>query len=196
MTTIQHSNTRKMVLGAVLTALVVVLQLMGSFVRFGPFSISLVLIPIVIGAATCGVGVGGWLGLVFGAVVLFSGDAGPFMAVNVGGTILTVLAKGIGCGVVSALAYKAFEKYNPYLAVIVAAVVCPLVNTGIFLLGCSLFFMETITAWAAAAGYGGDVARYAVVGLVGINFVAELGFNIVLSPVIVRLLHLANSQKS
>ena len=196
MTTNQTSNTKKIVLGAVLTALVVVLQLMGSFIRFGPFSVSLVLIPIVIGAATCGVGVGGWLGLVFGAVVLMSGDAGPFMAVNVGGTVLTVLAKGIGCGIMSALAYKAFEKYNRYLAVIVAAVVCPVVNTGIFLLGCRLFFMETITAWAQAGGYGGDVARYAVFGLVGINFLAELGFNIVLSPAIVRLLNLRNTQKS
>lgn len=196
MTTIhQKSNTQKMVLGAVLTALVVVLQLMGSFIRFGPFSVSLVLIPIVIGAATCGIGVGGWLGLVFGAVVLFSGDAGPFMAVNIGGTILTVLAKGIGCGIMAALGYRAFERCNRYLAVIVAAVVCPIVNTGVFLLGCRLFFMETITAWAQAGGYGGDVARYAVFGLVSINFLAELVFNIVLSPVIVRLLNISK-QKS
>lgn len=191
----QITNTKKLVLGAVLTALVVVLQLMGSFVRFGPFSVSLVLIPIVIGAATCGVGVGGWLGFVFGAVVLLSGDAAPFMAVNVGGTILTVLAKGIGCGVAAAFFYKLFEKYSSILAVVIAAVVCPLVNTGIFLIGCRLFFMETITSWAQAAGYGADVGRYAIFGLVGINFVAELGFNIVLSPVIVRLLNLRKSEE-
>ena len=45
---------RKLVLGALMAALVVILQYMGSFVRFGPFSIFLVLIPIVIGAITCG----------------------------------------------------------------------------------------------------------------------------------------------
>ena len=41
-------------LGSALTALVVVLQMLGSTIRLGTFSVSLVLIPIVIGAATCG----------------------------------------------------------------------------------------------------------------------------------------------
>jgi thiamine transporter ThiT len=50
----QNISIKQLTLGAMLTALVVVLQLVGSFIRFGPFSISLVLIPIVIGAATCG----------------------------------------------------------------------------------------------------------------------------------------------
>ncbi len=188
-------KTRKMVLGALLTALVVVLQLMGSFIRFGPFSISLVLIPIVIGAATCGVGIGGWLGLVFGVTVLLSGDAAAFFAVNVPGTIITVLVKGILCGILSGLGYQIFKKYNRYLAVVVAAVICPVVNTGVFLVGCSLFFMETVASWAQAAGYGGDVAKYAMFGLVGINFPVELAFNLVLSPVIVRLLAISNKQK-
>ena len=187
-------HTKKMVLGALLTALVVILQLMGSFIRFGPFSISLVLIPIVIGAATCGVGIGSWLGLVFGVTVLLSGDAAAFLAVNVPGTVLTVLAKGILCGLVSALGYKLLEKYNRFLAVVVAAIVCPLVNTGVFLVGCSLFFMETVSSWAQAAGYGSDVARYALFGLVGINFPVELAFNLVLSPVIVRLLNMRNHE--
>ena len=42
------------------------LQFVGSAIRFGPFSISLVLIPIVLGAALYGWGMGCWLGLVFG----------------------------------------------------------------------------------------------------------------------------------
>ena len=54
-------STNSLVFCAVMTAIVVILQFMGSFVKFGPFSISLVLIPIVIGAATCGAGAGAWL---------------------------------------------------------------------------------------------------------------------------------------
>lgn len=181
------TNTRKLVLAAILTALVIVLQFMGAFIKLGPFSISLVLVPIVIGAATCGSTIGAWLGFVFGIVVLWSGDAAAFLAIDVPGTIITVLAKGAGCGLLAGLAYKAFEKYNRYLAVLVAAIVCPIVNTGIFLLGCSVFFMDTITAWAA----GGDVVKYMIFGLVGANFLFELGFNVVLSPVIVRLLDAA-----
>lgn len=89
--------------GGLLAAIAAVLQLVGSAIRFGPFSVSLVLIPIVLGAALYGWGMGCWLGLVFGAVVLLSGDAGLFLAADPGGAIVTVLRKGIACGAASGL---------------------------------------------------------------------------------------------
>lgn len=187
----RKNQTQVVVLGAVLTALVVILQLMGSFVRFGPFSISLVLIPIVIGAATCGVKIGAWLGFVFGVVVILSGDASAFLAVNVFGTILTVLLKGTACGLAAGLVYKLLEKHNRYLAVMAAAVVCPVVNTGVFLLGCVIFFLPTITEWGVSAGFSGAV-QYMFLGLAGGNFLFELATNIILSPVIVRVLNFKN----
>ena len=179
-------STQTLVMGAVLTALVIILQIMGSFVRFGPFSISLVLIPIVIGTATCGKWVGAWLGFVFGLAVLLSGDAALFLAVNIPGTIITVLAKGTLCGLISGLAYEYTIKLfkNNYLSTVVAALICPIVNTGIFLTGCLLFFMPTITQWAD----GTDVGTYIIVSLVGVNFLVELAVNIVFSPIIVRIL--------
>lgn len=182
-------STQTMVLGAVLTALVVILQLMGGFIRLGMFQISLVLLPIVIGAATCGVGVGAWLGFVFGMVVLLNGDAAPFLAVSVPGTIITVLAKGIACGLTAGIVYKALEKFNRYAAVIAAAIVCPIVNTGVFLLGCLVFFMNTIREWGVAEGYT-NVVGYMFLGLVGGNFLVELASNIILSPAIVKLLNI------
>ena len=181
-------DTKKMVLGAIMTALVIILQLMGAFIKFGPFSISLVLIPIVIGAAECGAAIGAWLGFVFGVVVLASGDAAAFLSVDAIGTVITVLLKGTLCGFAAGLVYRAFEKLNRYVAVVCAAVVCPLVNTGVFLLGCIIFFMDTLSVWAG----GADVWKYMIFVLVGANFLFELGSNIVLSPVIVRLLNLRN----
>ena len=181
-------STRTLVLGAVLTALVVVLQLLGSFIHLGPFSITLVLLPIVIGAATCGIAVSVWLGLVFGGVVLMT-DAAAFYAVSVIGTVITVLAKGGLCGLAAGLVYKLFEKKNRYLAVIAAAVVCPIVNTGVFMLGCVVFFLDTIKSWGLAEGFG-SAAEYMFLGLAGGNFLFELGTNIVLSPVVVRLLNI------
>lgn len=183
-------STQSLVLGAILTAIVVVLQFMGSFIKFGPFSISLVLIPIVIGAATCGVSIGAWLGFVFGVVVLLSGDAAAFLAVDVVGTVITVLLKGTLCGYLAGLTYKLLANKNKILAVVASAVVCPLVNTGIFLLGCLAFFMDTITGWAQAAGFGGGVVHYMIFVLVGANFLFELLVNIVVSPIIVRLLNI------
>ena len=134
-------SAKTLALGAILTALVVILQFMGSFIHLGMFSISLVLIPIVIGAAVCGPIVGGWLGFVFAIVVIATGGANLFFAFSVHGTIITVLGKGIACGFASGLAYKALKCFNKTVAAIVAAIACPIVNTGIFLLGSAVFFM-------------------------------------------------------
>ena len=185
----RRMSTGTLVLGAILTALVIILQCMGQFIRFGPFSISLVLIPIVIGAVTCGPMVGAWLGFVFGMVVLFT-DAGVFLAISVPGTIVTVMAKGIACGLTAGLVCRLAEKKSRYLAVVSAAVICPIVNTGIFLIGCLLFFFETVQGWGAAGGYGNTFA-YMILGLVGANFLFEMASNIILSPVIVRILEAA-----
>ena len=188
MSTERKKQTENLVLGAILTAIVIVLQLLGGFIKFGPFSISLVLIPIVIGAAKCGVKIGTWLGFVFGAVVLLSGGATAFFAVNVFGTVLTVLLKGAACGFAAGLTYKLLAKYNKYAAVVAAAVVCPLVNTGVFLLGCLLFFLDTIKAWGAGLGFTNTVS-YMFLSLVGGNFLFELASNMILSPVILRILN-------
>ncbi len=181
-------STRTMVTGALLTALVVILQFVGASIKMGPFSVSLVLIPIVIGAITCGKMVGTWLGFVFGVVVLASGDAAPFWAVNTLGTIVTVLLKGAACGFVSGLVYeilvKAFKNRVTYVAATIAALVCPVVNTGVFLLGCLVFFMDTVREWAG----GSDVGTYMIVGLVGINFIFEMAVNIIFAPAISHII--------
>ena len=188
-------RTQRLALGAILTALVAVLQFLGAFIRFGTFSISLVLIPIVIGAALCGWKVGAWLGLVFGVTVLLSGDASIFLAVSVPGTVGTVLIKGIACGAAAGAVYKLFERRGRYLAVVMSAIVCPIVNTGVFLIGCAIFFMDTLAGWSQALGFGTDVVRYMLFGLAGGNFLVELGVNILLSPIIVRIIDAATKSK-
>ncbi|MBE6970375.1 MAG: ECF transporter S component [Ruminococcaceae bacterium] len=185
-----HEKTRRLVGLALFSAIVVVLQLLGSFIRFGVFSISLVLVPIVVGAALYGALGGGWLGFVFGMAVLLSGDAGAFLAVNVPGTIITVLVKGTAAGLVAGYAYKLVEKLNQTAAVAVSAVLCPVVNTGIFLIGCLLFFMPTIQSWAG----GESVGRYMILGLVGANFLVELAVNVLLCPTIVRLIRIGRKE--
>lgn len=170
------------------TAIVVVLQVLAVGLRaLGLFSISLVLVPIVVGAAVYGWKAGAWLGFAFGAAVLLSGDAAAFLTVDVIGTIVVVLLKGTLSGLAAGLAYKVLEKCNRTLAVIVAAVVCPIVNTGVFLLGCWVFFLDTVTAWGAAVGYD-NVGAYMIFGLTGANFLIELGIDLVLIPVTTRLI--------
>lgn len=50
----QSKNVKRLTGMALFTALIIGLQLLGSFIKFGAFSISLVLIPIVVGTALYG----------------------------------------------------------------------------------------------------------------------------------------------
>lgn len=218
------NNKVKRIVGVGLfTAIVLVLQFLGGGIRFGVFSISLVLLPIVVGAAVYGWQAGAWLGFVFGVAVLASGDAAAFMVIDPLGTVLTVLVKGTAAGLCSGLAYKFvlqllnkrtmnrmpviktqygigecceegvfkyISRNNRYLAVVIAAVICPIVNTGVFLIGCKLFFYETIAQWGTAAGFA-NAASYMFLGLAGTNFLIELATNLFLSPIIVRLISIA-----
>ena len=189
-TTKKTFGVRELALAALLTAIVVVLQVIANFVQPVPgVSLTFVLVPVVIGAALLGPWVGAWLGFVFGVVVLVSGGATAFLSINPAGTIITVLVKGFCAGLCAGLVYRALAKGNPYLAVFAAGIVCPLVNTGLFFVGCRLFFWETIQAWGAASGFENTV-RYMIIGLAGINFLIELGINMLLAPVILRLLNL------
>ena len=177
------TNTKKIAGVGLLSAIVVVLQLLGSFIHFGPFSISLVLIPIVVGASLYGALSGAWLGLVFGITVLLSGDAAAFLTVNPAGTVITVILKGALAGLLAGGIYKLLESKNK--------AICPVVNTGIFLIGCRLFFFDTIKEWAG----GTNAFVYMITGLVGFNFLFELGANIILSPTIVKLTTLGRRER-
>ena len=184
-------KTKELVFAAVMTAVVFVMQIIAVLTRmFLPmFAINLVLIPIVIGASMGGVKIGAWLGLVSGIAVLISGDAASFLAINVPGTIITVLLKGVISGIAAAFVYKLLEKKNRYVAVLLAAIVCPVANTGVFILGCVTFFMDTLKVWGEGLGYTNAFA-YIILGMIGINFIIELILNVILSPTAVRLIEL------
>ena len=189
MKTNKRMSTRDLTLLALLTALVALLAYMGGFIKIGGLaSISLTLIPVVLGASLCGPLAGAWLGGVSGVVFFMTADSAFWMGLSIPGTIITVMVKGILAGLCAGLVYKLLEKKNRYLAVTVAAIVCPVVNTGIFLLGCFAFFMDTVNTGAATQGM--SVGAYLIIFFVGLNFVFELLSNIILSPATVRLLNI------
>ena len=185
----KNTKTQKIVGIGLFTAIIVALQLLAASIKFGPFSITLVLAPIVIGAALYGIGAGAWLGVAFGVSVLISGDAAAFMTINPAGTVVTVLLKGLLAGLVAGLIYKALEKKNKTVAVVLAGIACPIVNTGIFLAGCYLFFQEWLVSVFGTTGFA-----TVVTGLVSINFAVELGINMVLASVIVRVIDIGKKQ--
>ncbi len=89
------------------------MQLLGSFIRFGPVSVSLVALPIVVGAAVYGSAAGLWLGFVFGMVVLLSGDAAAFFRLQrAGNAAHGARKKGIACGGLAGLVYAWLAQKN------------------------------------------------------------------------------------
>ena len=170
---------------ALLMAMVVVTQFISSMIPpVGGFSISLVLIPIVLGAAIFGPSAGALLGGTFSIVVIINcitgADPGGAMVFQANPIlcILVVTAKGVLAGLASGAVYRAVKGFNSYLAMILAAVVCPVVNTGTFVLCMYLFFIDVLAAWAG----GGDVLGYILTGLILANLVPELIFNVVFIP--------------
>ena len=187
----QSGGTRKMAGLAIFTAIIVVLQVLCTFIRFGPFSITLALAPIIIGTAMYGKGAGAYLGGVFGAVVLVTGllgwDGGTvmlLMGINPVGCILICLLKGIAAGFLAGLCYELIAKKNDKVGVLVSGIVCPVVNTGLFIVGMLVFFFDTLSSWAG----GQDLLFFIIVGLTGVNFLVELAVNIVLSSGITQII--------
>lgn len=185
-------RTQRMVTLAVLAALVVVLAVAGA-IPVGAFTITLTLVPIVIGAILYGWQGGALLGAIFGMIVsiqVVTGAAGLFstamLEYNAFVTIITCVVKGAAAGLLAGLFFGWFSKVNYYLGVVLAAVIAPIANTGIFSVVCLTVFRSlVVNALGTSAGSGLLMAFIA--GFIGVNFVLELSINVILAPVIMRI---------
>ena len=185
---------RKLIYTAMFAAVVVVLQMFVS-IPVGMFTITLTLVPVMLGATLFGPASGAILGGVFGVVVaiqVITGAAGPasttmLLQAPVVTVVLCIL-KGVAAGWVSGLVYQAVMKINkPQLAVILSAVVCPIVNTGIFCLGLTVFYNNLLNEWAIAGEFA-NALTFIFLGLIGLNFVIEFATNVLLIPVALRMI--------
>ncbi len=192
-------SVRRMTGMSLMAAIIAVLTVLGNFVRFGPFPITLALAPIIIGAAMYGAGAGAILGGVFGLVTLISGLAGwdggtvmYLMGIAPFACILVCVGKGVAAGWCAGLVYSAIEKKNRHVGVVAAGIVCPVVNTGVFIIGMLLFFTSALESWASGQG----LMYYVIFGLTGVNFLVELAVNLVLSSGITAIIKYAKGRKS
>ena len=183
----------RMVELAMLAAIIVVLQQIVIPLP-GGLTLSLVLVPIVVGAVVFGPAAGALLGGVFGVVVTFlvmtarAGDLSTMMWVaNPAVTALVCILKGVAAGFCAGLVARVFKK-REFVGIVLAAAIAPIVNTGIFLVGMLTVFREVMMTFAANIGMGGTGAVYfAVVVLVGVNFIIEFAANLILSPSIASI---------
>ena len=176
---------------ALLLAVIMALHFSGTAIPAFGTKISLVLIPIALGAMLLGPVAGGILGFIYGATVFFTlgvmhmdpftgflFDSNPVM------TFLICTVKTTAAGLVAGFVYRALAKKNTLLAVFVAAALVPTINTGVFVLGCFLIY-NTISQVAAGNGY--SAVYFILIVCAGVNYALELAINLIFSPALERI---------
>ncbi len=185
---------------ALLTAIMMVLHFTGAAIPAFGTKISLVLIPIALGAMLLGPIAGGILGLIYGMTVfislgvmhldVFTGflfDHAPVAA------FLICTLKSTAAGLVAGWAYNLLRTKNVLLAVFVAAALVPTVNTGIFVIGCFLIY-NTINAYIADQTLGVSPVYFIMILCAGINYALELAVNLIFAPALERIIRLVSKQ--
>ena len=189
---------------AILIALVAVLQALSIVIgSLNPIvSFTLALVPIVVGAILYGPLTGALLGAVMGIVVfasVVSGQAGALstamLNLNPIVTFLVCIFKTAIAGLLSGIIYRAISKTGKEkLAVIVAALVCPVVNTGLFITALMTVFYSVAVNFAEATS-SPSMIYFIFVLILGINFVLEFVINSALSPAILRIVSVVGKRK-
>lgn len=186
----QKTKTKNLAVLGLFAAIIVVFQLLSyGLTALGVFPLSLVLIPIVLGAYMYGVGAGAILGCVFGIVVtvccLAGLDKGGYILFSADPIITTLicLVKGTAAGALAGLVAKPLKEKHPTAAILLAAMTAPIVNTGLFVASTLIFFKDILNSWAG----GTDLALYIITGLVGVNFIVEFVVNTVAAPFMLRV---------
>ena len=188
------ANTLRLVQLGLLSGLIILLQTVFIIPLPGSLTLSLVLVPIVVGAVLFGPRDGAILGGVFGvlvAIMALQGSLGlltnMMVAYNPVLTVVICVLKGVAAGWVPGLIAAAFKKQS-FIGILLASAAAPILNTGIFLLGMFAVFRGVMMDFAEQIGMGGTSALYfAIVVLVGVNFLVEFGANLILSPAIASI---------
>ena len=179
-------TTKNIAAIGVFTAIEITLQIIGNFITLGPVSINLCLIPIAIGAILYGPLAGAFLGAVNGVAVIFAPSTlAVFMPINPVATIIICLLKSTIAGFVSGLVFLPFKNKNETLGSILASIILPIINTGLFAIGSLIFFRPFLDA-VATNGFP-NIFVALLLGVIGWNFIFELGTSTIVSPAISRI---------
>lgn len=186
----KNIRVRKITGVAVLLALVIIFQTIGNFVMIGPVNINLSLIPIAIGAIVFGPFAGAFLGFGSGVLSLFSASTQElFMSVAPAGTVVTCLLKCTIAGLVAGLVFKLISKKNVGIAAIIASLLVPLINTGLFVGACFSIMKPALDNYSKTSG-NVNLMQIVFLGWAGVNFLFEFGVTAVLSPAIIKIMKL------
>ncbi len=178
-------SIQRMVGIASLAAITAVLGFIANYVQIGTFSLNLTLIPLVIGAILYGPLAGTILGTLIGAIILVAPSTQGFLSINPFATVVLCLAKTALAGCAAGWIFKVLWRVNLILAIVLATISAPIVNTGLFAVGCFTFFLPTMQAMAADSAT--NVLTVVFVTMIGFNFFIEFAINVILSPTVIYI---------
>lgn len=187
----KNDQVKKITGVAILLAIEIVLQAMGNYITPSVVSINLSLIPIALGAILYGPLAGALLGFGNGLVVLLSPSTEAFLSYSLFGTIVVCLLKCTIAGLLAGFVYKLIAKKNTLVGSIVASLVVPVVNTGLFVLAVFTIFFGLFQP----IGTTDEIMKYVFLIMIGWNFVIEFSITAILSPTIARVINIIKKEQ-
>jgi len=191
----KYFNTKMIATTGILVGIEILLQIIGNYINPGFANINLSLVPIAIGAVLYGPVVGGFLGFVCGVMVLVSPSTmNIFFAASPLGTILACILKTTVAGIAAGFVMKPFKEEKKIYGVILASILVPVINTGLFSVFALIFFMPMLQGMVSETMP--NVAAALFVGMIGINFILEVISTAILTPSLYKILeHVGISKK-
>ena len=166
-------TTQQIVGTGLLLALEIIFQIIGNYLQIGPVNINLSLVTVVLGAVLYGPLSGAVLGFFNGLIVLLSPSTiAIFMPISPIGTVIACLLKCTIAGLVAGLLFKLFKNKNNLIGLIIASLLVPIINTGIFSIVCLLFFRLFLESGVSEAFP--NIGAFLIFGVIGINFIVEI----------------------
>lgn len=184
MTTAKRTrNLRQLTLLALFITIELVMQLTGlSFIPVGPLHMSLLTIPVALGAMLLGPWQGGVLGAVFGLCSLWQAITGAsvmtgffFSQVSAFHTIVLCVVTRVLMGVLTGLVFRGVKKIDKTKTVcyFVGGIAAPLLNTLLFMGYIVLVFYNTSYIQEKAAALGALNPLMFVIAMVGVQGALE-----------------------
>lgn len=192
----RHARTLYLVQLAILAAILLLLEVTGlGYIRIPAISMTIMQVPVIIGAIVLGPPAGAILGAVFGLTSFaqaFGKDplGAVLLTINPFGLVVTTILTRTLMGWLCGLVYQGLKRtgLNGNLVLVLASLSGALLNTLLFMGSFLLFFFKTPAVQEIAAGLGtGSPLLFAVL-LVGVQGLIEAGICTLLGSAISRAL--------
>ena len=198
-----NTRTIRLVQMALFTAIIIILAFTPlGYIRIGALSITLIVIPVTVGAISLGPLGGAILGGIFGLTSLvqcFGID--PFgtalFGINPIGTIILCLAPRILMGWLTAMIFQAVKKVDKtkHVSHIVANLAGPVLNTVLFMTTLVIFFYRTDYIQGFVADFGTTGVIAFVLAFIGVNAIVEVIVSLLLGSAITRTLEVVKERQ-